>query len=131
MRFKFIYLKKKGSKKNLSMFSKQKLINDINGQQDLTCFPNDNTKPIDYVIVYKKNNLDDLKKKKNQNAERIRELFFEKLKKESFDLYFINFEDAKSHEYCYVLLSCSTNRLLEEYGFLNYEMQLKNVNYNI
>jgi hypothetical protein len=95
--------------------------------QILTSFPNDNEKHIDYVILYKQFSDAELKSRKKQRIERMRQLFFEKLRRESFDIYYLNFLDVDNQNYVYALLNCSTERLLEEFSHLNYELQLKNV----
>lgn len=90
-----------------------------------TTFPNDRKKHIDYVIVYKEFTEEELQKKKKMRVQKIRELFFEKLKKESFDIHNLKYLNAKNETVVYALLSCSTERLLEEIAQLNYEMKLK------
>lgn len=94
-----------------------------------TTFPNDRKKQTDYVIVYKEFTDEELQKKKPIRVQKIRELFFEKLKKESFDIYNIKYVNEKKETIVFVLLHCSTERLLEEIAALNYEMKLKRVKF--
>ena len=86
--------------------------------QVLTNFPNDDTKRIDYVIVFEK--LDDPQKNLVRNA------LYAKLKEESFDIYAIEGEN-KSKKYIYWLLHCSKERLYKEAELTRLEVKLKNV----
>lgn len=99
----------------------------IDASQCLTSFPDENNKHIDYVIVYKKFNDTELKNKKKLRTHRMRELFFDKLEKETLEIYEIKFTDEKGDPYVYALLHCPIERLLEEAAQLNYEIKLKNV----
>ena len=99
--------------------------------QLLNSFPNQNSKRIDYVIVYEK--LGEIKKNdlKNQNKLLVRSAFFAKLKAEKFDIYEIEHKKKseikgdKTTVFC--LLSASTDRLLDEAELVKLQMVLKNV----
>ncbi len=94
-------------------------------RQNLTCFPSDNTKHIDYVITYKYDT--DYEEKESHKAkEAIRNGFIEMVKKENIDVYTVrHVEDSN----CYVvhLLNCSMDRLLSEAEKMKLEMRLNNV----
>ena len=91
-------------------------------QQLLTSFPNDNNKHIDYVIAFRSVEAND------QNGELLakRFEFFNELKKEAFELYPIE-GSAMTGQLNYMLLHCSTERLLKEAETVRLKMQLKNV----
>ena len=96
--------------------------------QKLTCFPNQNDKHIDYVIVYEEDFSlqDEQQKQPNENSTRMRENFFAKLRQEQFEIHFIeSIEDKKKT--IYALLHCSIERLYEEAEAFRLEMRLKNV----
>jgi hypothetical protein len=85
--------------------------------QVLTNFPND-TKRIDYVIVFEKFS--------DPQKNLVRSALFDKLKEESFDIYKIESE-SKSKKYVYYLLHCSKERLYKEAELTRLEVKLKNV----
>lgn len=96
--------------------------------QILTSFPNDNSKHIDYVLIYRDLNdtgNDDDFRFKCRNS---RKKFFDRLAAESFEIYNIDVNRSKS-TYTYVLLHCKTDRLLMEAEHINLEMKLKTVSY--
>jgi hypothetical protein len=102
--------------------------NDIDRIQKLTCFPNQNDKHIDYVVVYEEEILPQggELKQQSENLMRMRENFFAKLRQEQFEIYFIeSMEDKKKT--VYALLHCSLERLYEEAEAFRLEMRLKNV----
>ena len=103
--------------------------NSIMSHQCLTSFPDENNKHIDYVIVYQELSDQEINKsKKNSRIQKIRDLFFQKLQKESLEIYDIPFKNDKGQSFVYSLLHCPMERLLEELEQLNFEMKLKNVN---
>ena len=92
----------------------------------ITCFPNDNTKHIDYVIFYK---YSDQKKDKNdfELKEANREKFLNILKNERL---IINKEiefTIKNQVHQYILLHCPTERLLQQAEKIKLEMGIINV----
>ena len=91
-------------------------------RQILTSFPDQNEKHIDFVIVYKQ--LDG--RPTDQECIKKRAEFFKELQKESFDIYDI---DPKStyDKFGYILLHCSTERLLREAESIRLKMPLKEV----
>ena len=116
------------SKKQKPPVNSNKANNEKQHYQCLTSLPYENDKHIDYVIVYKNYTdaeLDDSKKK--QRINRIRELFFQKLQKESLEIYDIPFKDEKGNSNTYALIHCPMERLLEELELLSFEIKLKNV----
>lgn len=98
--------------------------------QSLNTFPNEPTKQIDYVIVYRKFSEGELQDKKNFRAHKMCELFFDKLEKEEFELYEIEHKkfDGKddNKDYVYCLLHASNGRLLEEAEQISLEMKVRN-----
>ncbi len=97
--------------------------------QCLTSFPDENNKHIDYVIVYQEFSEQELSEsKKKSRISKIRDLFFQKLQKESLEIYDIPFKNDKGQSFVYSLLHCPMDRLLEELEQLNFELKLKNVN---
>jgi hypothetical protein len=96
-------------------------------KQELTSFPNDNLKHIDYVIVYEVHSNDNPDEKINE-INKMREDFFIQLKKESIDIYTIEYEE-NDKKYIYALLHCSLDRLLQEAETIKLEMKLKNVRF--
>lgn len=73
--------------------------------QLLTSFPNDNSKHIDYVIVFEKID-EQTTDSNNQEKFLVRKAFFEKLKEENFNIYEIETE-SESKTLIYCLLNCS------------------------
>jgi hypothetical protein len=102
----------------------------LNNKQILTNFPNSNTKHIDYVIIYEAFTELDLMKKENYLIHSIREEFFNQLKKDTFDIYYIEqeiHENENHKKLIYALLNCSNERLLQEAENIRLEMKLKHV----
>jgi hypothetical protein len=103
----------------------------MSAKQILTNFPNSNTKHIDYVIIYEAFTEFDLMKKENYLIHTIREEFFNQLKKDAFDIYYIEQEVHQDNEnrkkLIYALLNCSNERLLQEAENIRLEMKLKHV----
>lgn len=100
---------------------------DINSQkyQILTSFPNSNDKHTDYVLVYKElTESDDIDFKLKCSANR--EIFFERLAKESIEVYKIE-RQTNEFKVTFALLHCKTERLLREAELINLEMKLKMV----
>jgi hypothetical protein len=93
--------------------------------QNLACFPNDNSKHIDFVITYKYDT-DREQKESHKTKEAIRDGFVDLVKKENIDVYTIRHVDGDD---CTVvhLLSCSMDRLLNEAEKTKLEMRLSNV----
>ena len=91
------------------------------------CFPNDNTKRIDYVIFYK---YSDQSKDKNdlelKNANRNK--FLNILEKERIIIYKELKLTIKNQVHKYILLHCPTERLLQQAEKIKLEMRIKNVN---
>ena len=95
-------------------------------QQILTSFPNQNSKNIDYVLVYEKIKDKEAEDEESQRRTLARKAFFETLKLEKIDYYEIEHEhDDKTISF--VLLNCSMERLPEEAELTRLEMVLKNV----
>ncbi len=90
--------------------------------QILTSFPGDNTKHIDFVIVY-----DELEETPENELTLTKQIeFFAELKKESFEIY--NIDSTVNGEKCsYALLHCSTERLLKEAENIRLKLKIKNV----
>ena len=89
-----------------------------------TCFPNNNSKHIDYVICYRETF--DENEEFNQKAKSARQAFFDKLKAEGVEIYYL--EEKESDEtVIYALIHCSLDRLLIEAEAINLEMPLKDV----
>ena len=97
---------------------------DVNAQ-NLTSFPNQNKKHIDYVLVYEEEN-EEKKNETEENKEIIREAFLKALEGESFDIYKLEHE-IDSKKIVYVLLNCNEERLLEEAEITKIQMTLKQV----
>ncbi len=98
--------------------------------QCLTSFPDENHKHIDYVIVYQEFNEQELKdSKKKSLIKKNQDLFFQKLQKETFEIYDVPFKNEKGQSFVYSLLHCPTDRLLEQIEDLSFEMKLKNVKF--
>ena len=91
-------------------------------RQFLTSFPNQNEKHIDFVIAYKPLEVCPA----NTEALNKRSEFFNELKKESFDVFYID-SSTTNDQSCYALLHCHTERLLKEAEAVRLKMQLKNV----
>ena len=89
--------------------------------QNLTSFPNQNNKHIDYVLFYEKEESPDSKKVVARQA------FFAALKAEKFEIYDIE-EKHDDKIMVFSLLHASNERLLEEAELTRHEMVLKNVN---
>jgi hypothetical protein len=95
-------------------------------QHILTSFPDDNSKHIDYIITYKKlNDKDDDKGR----IEKLRDQFFKKLIRESFDIYYLDLNLSRKNKsnVVFALLHCPNERLLKEAEIVRLEMKLKNV----
>jgi ribosomal protein L21 len=96
--------------------------------QKLNCFPNDNTKHIDYVIMHKYSKKD----KENEKfaaKDAIRKEFIERVKGSKIDVYTIRKKDGDDRTVFY-LLSCSMDRLLDEAETVELQMKLANVYQN-
>lgn len=118
-----------GRKETAEQFNNRSLsrLSRAKATQSLNTFPNEPTKQIDYVLVYDKLTEYQLRTdKKKFRKHKIRELFFDKLEREKFEVYEINFTNDKDEEMVYALLHCSNERLLEEADELNFEMKLRN-----
>lgn len=117
------------------------------------CFPNDNTKRIDYVIVYKKDQQNQSEKKSKPDAEsgeeneekdekdevaskekekkerkfrkKTRKLFIKQLKEEGFDVERLQWVGDECE--VFILLHCSLKRLFEEAENTKLQMRLNNV----
>jgi hypothetical protein len=96
--------------------------------QNITSFPNDNSKHIDYVIVYKfdPNNPDSEALEKDE----MRKAFFRNLKYEGIQIYFIKF-NADQEVHVYALLHAPLDTLLKEAERFNLQMRLNNVCINM
>jgi hypothetical protein len=120
-----------GSSSNLGLKKEKSYLDNIHRNTiNLNAFPNEPHKQIDYVIVYKKFSDEELKIRKNDRAHKIRELFFDKLIMEEFEIYEIDFkkiDDKKNENYVYALLHASNARLLEEADQMSFEMKVRNV----
>ena len=97
-------------------------------QQILTSFPNQNSKNIDCILVYEKLAVDakNAEDEQSQRKTLAREAFFNVLKQERIDHY----EIEHLHEdkvIVFVLLNCSTERLLDEAELTRLDMTLKHV----
>ena len=116
---------------SLIFFSKNKNLNlDMNQakreMQKFCSFPNDNSKIIDYIIVYEDFDGDTTDPAKIKILKKRKE-FFKQLKVESFELYDLqNEHDGKKTTF--TLLHCPVERLLQEAENFRLEMRLKNVN---
>jgi len=95
-------------------------------QQILTSFPNANSKIIDCVLVYEKLADKNAEDEQSQRKTLAREAFFNVLKKEQIDHYEIE-HSHNGNIIVFVLLNCSTDRLLEEAELTRLDMTLKNV----
>jgi hypothetical protein len=95
-------------------------------QQILTSFPNANSKIIDCVLVYEKLADKNAEDEQSQRKTLAREAFFSVLKKEKIDYYEIE-HSHNGNIIVFVLLNCSTDRLLEEAELTRHDMTLKNV----
>ena len=95
-------------------------------QQILTSFPNANSKIIDCVLVYEKLADKNAEDEQSQRKTLAREAFFDLLKKEKIDHYEIE-HSHNGNIIVFVLLNCSTDRLLEEAELTRLDMTLKNV----
>ena len=94
--------------------------------QKFCSFPNDNSKIIDYIIVYEDFDGDTTDPAKIKILKKRKE-FFKQLKVESFELYDLqNEHDGKKTTF--TLLHCPVERLLQEAENFRLEMRLKNVN---
>ena len=98
--------------------------------QLLTSFPNDNSKHIDYVLDYKLHDEDEFDHKKSKK-EKVRQAFLKALESSAFVIQRME-EKSKvgGATQVFVLLSCSTERLLQEAETIRLEMCLKNVTKN-
>lgn len=95
-------------------------------QQLLTSFPNDNDKHIDYVIAFR-----DVEVGVHNGLLLTKRFeFFNELKKEGFDLYPIE-SSGITGNLNYMLLHCSTERLLKEAEAMRLKMRLRNVSRSI
>lgn len=97
-------------------------------QQILTSFPNQNSKNIDCVLVYEKLAIDAKNAEDEQSKRKTlaREAFFNVLRQEKIDHYEIeHLHDDKV--IVFVLLNCSTERLLDEAELTRLDMTLKHV----
>ena len=95
--------------------------------QNLTSFPNQNNKHIDYVLVYEEEGEEEEKKSEaEESKERIREGFLKALEAESFEWFRIVHE-KKGQKLVYILLNCKEERLLEEAEIIKIQMTLKHV----
>lgn len=85
-------------------------------------FPNQPTKQIDYVIVYKES-------ENTKNAEKSREKFFNTLETKGFEIYTIKKQDEgeENVKIVYKLLHCSLEKLMEEAERIQLELPLKDV----
>ncbi len=93
--------------------------------QILTSFPNANEKHIDYVLVYE--NLDSVPKSRfKKKCLANRKIFFDRLEKESFEIYTLEAKSNKE-DLIYALLHCDNERLLKQAEYMNLEMKLKTV----
>jgi hypothetical protein len=92
--------------------------------QKFCSFPNDNSKIIDYVIVYEDFDPTDQAKVKILKK---RNEFFNQLKIESFELYDLQ-NETDGKKMTFTLLHCPIERLLQEAEDFGHEMRLKNVN---
>ena len=95
--------------------------------QNLTSFPNQNEKHIDYVIYYEKLDDVDVNDSDSLKKDTARKAFFAALKAENIDVYEIE-EKQDEKTFIFALLHCSIERLLEEAELTRHEMVLKNVN---
>ena len=93
--------------------------------QCLTCFPNDNSKRIDYVITYKFDD-DEVNEEDARVKQEMRDLFFKQLEEEKIETYFIRFKRDRTN-HVYALLHCSMDRLFDEAQRTNHQMRLNNV----
>lgn len=93
-------------------------------RQILTSFPDQNEKHIDFVIAYEQLN----NSPEDQECLKKRAEFFKELEKESFNIYDIN-PQSTHDKFGYVLLNCSTERLLREAESIHLKMPLKEVNF--
>jgi len=93
--------------------------------QNCTCFPND-TKRIDYVIVYNQNDGE----KNETEKEPVRQVFFQKLREDGLDVEFIKFKTGKEN-HTYVLLHCPIERFMIEAERTNHEMKIDKVMLNL
>jgi hypothetical protein len=89
-----------------------------------THFPNDNTKRIDYVLVYKFTDSEAVEHE-HEKKEQVRQKFFEALREESFEIYTAEFKASENH--VYALLHCPLERLFKEAELVKMEMRLNNV----
>jgi hypothetical protein len=94
--------------------------------QDLRCFPNDNSKSIDYVIAYSYSK-DDVDKKDFKFKEDVRRKFLDLLKEETVDVYKIRNLESNNEYKVFILLHCSIDRLLLEAERVRLEMKISNV----
>lgn len=92
-------------------------------KQFANTFPNQNDKPIDYVIVFEKLDRAD---EKSRFIIDIRDAFFSELKKESFELYYVDYKNGSTTQ-TYALLHCSADRLYKEAENIKLAMRLKEV----
>ena len=84
------------------------------------CLPNQNTKYIDYVIIYNKTNKNE---ERFKFEEEIRKEFFAELEREEFEIEFIEVTN-RSQTQVYALLHCPVERLLHEAEKIRLEMRL-------
>ena len=96
-----------------------------NEPQKLTSFPNDNSKHIDYVIVYGEVMNQD-ESIENSKARYYREAFFELLKREGLEMHYLE-ENRSKQKRVYALIHCPLEKLLIEAESINLRMPLKDV----
>lgn len=107
--------------------------------QIATHFPNDNSKRIDYVILYKyekkldenrETDRDDSEMRKTREEfgqkEALRQKFIHRLQEEGFNVAPLR-RNHRDRVDIYLLLNCSIERLLDEAEKSKLEMRLKNV----
>ena len=95
-----------------------------NEPQKLTSFPNDNSKHIDYVIVYSEVINQD--ESMDSKARYYRDAFFELLKREGLEIHYLE-ENRSKQKRVYALIHCPLEKLLIEAESINLRMPLKDV----
>ena len=100
-------------------------ISDPSELQVLTCFPNDNSKEIDYVIYYQYG-LGDQTKEEFLQKEKIREQYLARLKEESLETYKLSYNDDNDMK-VFILIHCPIDRLLAEAERVKLDMKINNV----
>ena len=92
--------------------------------QNLTSFPNQNRKHIDYVLVFE----EEKPSAEEEIKKAIRQAFNEALKNESFEIYRIE-HACDNKKLIFILLNCPDERLLDEAEIMKIQMTLKNVSF--